>query len=288
VPVIDTHAHDVPLLKKLPVLFDRLGGALPRVEAGAGGRSFLALAPLLADMDRAGVTASLVVLYAEIVEFLRLALEQPGRLYGLAYYDSLHPAESLDRVHTLCAEYPDLILGVSTAFPFFRQDPRLNDFQPLYRFCQERGLPIQFHMGGDPAMEALSRPAAFGVLAATFPGLPVICLHAGGGAHRELLALLQRLPNLYVEVEGLQENELEGGRPVILHEILRAAPSRKVMFGSNRIDPEGPYAARVRAVRTLPWRQRADVCWRTAAAVYRLRIANGKGAPTRLAHALPR
>jgi predicted TIM-barrel fold metal-dependent hydrolase len=239
-------------------------------------------------MDRAGVTASLVVLYAEMDEFLRLARERPGRLFGLAFYDSLNPAESLDRVQTLCAEHPDLILGVSTAFPFFRQDPRLNDFQPLYRFCQERGLPIQFHMGGDPAMEALSRPAGFGVLAAAFPGLPVVCLHAGGGAYRELPPLLHRFSNLYVEVEGLQERELGDGRPTILQEMLRAAPSRKIMFGSNRIDPEGPYAARVRAVRTLPWRQRADVCWRTAAAVYGLRISNGKGTPTRLAQALPR
>lgn len=288
-PVIDAHAHDVPLLKKLPVLFDRLGGALPQPERIPGGKAPLSLVHLLADMDQAGVTASLVVLYAQADEFLRLAREQPGRLFGLAYYDSLHPSESMERIQGLCAEHPDLILGVSTAFPFFHQDPRLIDFQPLYEFCQQRGLPIQFHVGGDPSMEEVSRPTAFGVLARQYPALAVICLHAGGSAYREISPLLHRFPNLYLEVEGLQEAELAGdGLPGIVREILRNAPSRKVMFGSNRTHANGPYAARVQAVRALPWRQRADVCWRTAAAVYGLHLPHGSRVASRLAHSFSR
>lgn len=278
-PIIDTHAHDVPLLKKLPVLFDRLGGALPQAPGSPDNGEPPTLAQLLADMDEIGVTASLIVLYAQVDEFLRLAREQPGRLFGLAFYDSLHPAESLERVQALCDEHPDLILGVSTALPFFHQDPRQREFHPLYEFCQQRGLPIQFHVGGDAAMEEVSRPTAFGAVAMKYPGLSVICLHAGGSAYREFPPLLRRLPNLYLEVEGLQEADLAGqGHPDILQELLRVAPSRKLMFGSNRTHPNGPYAARVQAVRTLPRRQREDVCWRSATAVYGLCFRNGNPA----------
>ncbi len=128
-------------------------------------------------------------------------------------------------------------------------------------------------------MEEVSRPTAFGVVAGRYPELSVICLHAGGGAYRELAPLLHRVPNLFLEVEGLQESELAGdGLPGVLQEILRDAPSRKIMFGSNRTHANGPYAARVRAILALPWRQRADVCWRTAATVYGLHLPDRKRA----------
>jgi len=283
-PIIDTHVHDVPLLKKLPVLFDRLAGSLPAGD----GREASGLDELPADMDRVGVAVSLVVLYTYEEEFLRLAGANPGRLFGLAYYDSLHPAESLERIQTLAAERPDLLVGISTAFPYFHQDPRLGEFRPLYDYCERRRLPIQFHTGGDPTMEAVSRPAVFGELARAHPRLPVICLHAGGSGFQEIPAYLQQIPNLFLEVEGLQETDLSGdGRPRVLWEILRSAPSRKVMFGSNRMHRNGPYAARVQAVRTLPAPQREDVCWQTAAAVYGPRLL-GHQAAVLLAHSASR
>ena len=86
-PIIDAHAHDIPLLKKLPVLFDRLGGSLPQVVGCPGGNEPSSPAQLLAEMDQAGVIASLVVLFAQPDEFLRLASEQPGRLFGFAPSD---------------------------------------------------------------------------------------------------------------------------------------------------------------------------------------------------------
>jgi len=283
-PIIDTHVHDVPLLKKLPVLFDRLAGSLPVGD----GRETSSLDELPADMDRVGVAASLVVLYTHEEDFLRLARANPGRLFGLAYFDSLHPTESLDRIRDLVAECPELLVGVSTAFPYFHQDPRLGEFRPLYEYCERQRLPIQFHTGGDPTMEAVSRPAVFGELAQAYPRLRVICLHAGGSGFREIPDYLQRIPNLFLEVEGLQETDLSGdGRPRVLREILQRAPSRKVMFGSNRMHRNGPYAARVQAVRALPAGQREDVCWQTAAAVYGPHLL-GRRAAALLAHSSSR
>jgi predicted TIM-barrel fold metal-dependent hydrolase len=270
-PIIDTHVHDSPLLRKLPILFDRLDGALPAPGQGTGGNGLSPLADLLAEMDAADVAASLVVIQADTAEFFRLARTHPGRLFGLAFYDSLYPTEGLEQIQALYAEHPTHLLGVATAYPLFRQDPRAREFAPLYEFCRERRLPVQFHTGEDRGMEAVGRPAVLGDLAAAYPGLPMVCLHAGGAAHRELPALLRAYQNLYAEVEGLQDAELtDGRRPAVLRELLRNAPSRKLMFGSSWSARGGAYDDRVRTIRSLSVANRANVCWRTAAAVYRL------------------
>src|SRR5512136_2053316 len=115
--VIDTHAYQVGLSRKMSAFSD-----------------------LLADMDRALVTTSLVVLQEETAEYFRLAARHPGRLYGVAYYDSRSPRQGLERLQSLCDGHSALILGVVTAFPYFRQDPRLKDFVPLYEYCMRRGF----------------------------------------------------------------------------------------------------------------------------------------------------
>lgn len=279
-PVIDTRVHDGPLLRKLPILLERLEGVLPGPSARSGPGGGRPLAGLLPEMDRAAVTTSLVVLYEEVEEFVRLARAHPGRFYGLPFFDSLHPIEGLARVQALAAEHPDLVVGVATAFPFFRQDPRHTAFAPLYDYCTERALPIQFHTGGDPALEALSQPTTFGVLAHAYPRLPIVCLHAGGGGHAEMPDLLRRFPNLYLELEGLQNGELDDAQPRILHALAARAPRGKLMFGSNWMQPSPAYAARVAAVRTLPRRRRAELCWRTAAALYGRPIGRNLAAST--------
>jgi len=152
-----------------------------------------------------------------------------------------------------------LILGVATAMPWFDQDPRLRDFVPLYEFCAERGLPVQFH-GGDDAAEAAPRPMAFAVLARNYPRLKVICQYRAGW-RGEARALLTRFPNLFLRVDGLS-----------LHTLLRATGSRNLLFGSDWWGREASYFERVEAVRRLPWWQRHNVGWRTGVRVYGSRI----------------
>ena len=85
--------------------------------------------------------------------------------------------------------------------------------------------------------------------------------------------LLRRFPNLYLQVEALDAAEAEKkGESRTLQALLRAVGSRKVMFGSGWWGREADYAQRVEAVRRLPWWQRRNVAWRTAAFVYGPRI----------------
>ena len=275
--VIDTHAHDVPLSRKLPRLFSHLDRALPAGDALRHQSEAAKLSDLIEDMDRARVTSSLVVLHEEADEFFRLAAEHPGRLYGLASYDSLSPRQGLERVRSLCEDHPDLILGVTTAFPCFDLDPRMNDFAPLYEYCLQRDLPVQFHPGGEPGAGEARGPMAIGVLARTYPRLKMVCLHAGGRWHAEMPGLLRRFPNLFLQVEALQHAELEGdGEPRALRALLRAAGSGRVMYGSDWRGRTDHYFQRVEVMRRLPWWQRQDVAWRTAVRVYGPRILGNR------------
>lgn len=259
--ILDTQVCDVPLSRKVPGLFRHAGGALATAGQRPEESEAAKLSDLIEDMDRARVTASLVVLHEETDEFFRLAAQHPGRLFGLAHYDSLSPRRGLERVQALCSEHPAQILGVMTAMPRFGQDPRLRDFIPLYEYCGERGLAIQFCGGGDTTGEEADRPMAFAVLARTNPRLNVVCRYTESWCG-EAITLLRRFPNLFLQVDGPS-----------LHTLVRAAGSRKLLFGSDWRGREARYFERVEAVRRLPWWQRQNVGWRTAARVYGPRIS---------------
>jgi predicted TIM-barrel fold metal-dependent hydrolase len=214
------------------------------------------LSDLIEDMDRARVTASLVVLHEKVDELLRLARQHSGRLFGSAYFESRSPREGLERVQGLFNEHPELILGITTAMPRFGQDPRLRDFVPLYEFCVERLLPVQFYAGSDSTEENASLPMALAVLARSYPRLKVVCQYQRSWP-REALALFNRFANVFLQVDG-----------VSLHTLLCATDSRKLLFGSDWRGREPGYFERIEAVRRLPWRQRRNVSWRTAIRVY--------------------
>lgn len=267
-PVIDISSHDGPLSRKIPSLFQHLAVTLPPSDPRSARGEAAKLPELIEDMDRAGAGTSLVVLYEETDEFFRLAPRHPGRLFGLAYFDSLSSHEGLERVRTLCDDHPDLILGVRTAMSIFHQDPRLKDFAPLYEFCLERDLPVQFHIGGTPE-EAIARPTPFGVLAASYPRLRIVCLNWDGPWHPEFPGFLRRFPNLYAAVEGPPGSDADGdGGSRTYREFLRQAGSRKLMFGSNWLGRDLAHPQAVERALSLPWWQRRNVCWRTAARVY--------------------
>ena len=139
--LIDAHVH---------LRSGKLSRVRPRISAEA------ALQLLLEDMARAGVDTSLLVTWAEDVPVVaREAAVQPGRLYSLVWFDSRNPMESLSHLVSLADQFPSVVIGAKTVFPYLRQHPLQPEFMPLYAFCQDRRLPIQFHFGGSPVMEAL-------------------------------------------------------------------------------------------------------------------------------------
>lgn len=224
------------------------------------------------DMEQAGVTTALVVTSPEDVPALaQEAVRTPGKLYSLLWFDSRQPGRSLQELQLLVTRFPSLLIGVKTVLPYLYQNPLQQEFFPLYTFCQEHRLPIQFHFGGNPRMEALCHPSLFAALARAFPQLLIVCLHAGGGWSQEIPALLAAYSNVYLEVEGLQLHEAELNlSPQVVPFLIQRCGSAKLMFGSDRIGREQKFFRRVQYIQSLPLPYRDDLCQRTAARVYRL------------------
>lgn len=255
--LLDAHTH---------LRTGKLSGTPPRSSAE------VALRLLQEDMEVAGVRTALVVTWPEDVPVLaQEAARQPGRLYALLGFDSRQPDRSLQELLVLVARFPSVLIGVKTVFPYLYQSPLQRDFFSLYEFCQDRRLPIQFHCGGNPRMEEVCRPSLFAALARTFPRLPIVCLHGGGGWYREMPELLTIASNVYLEVEGLQLHEAQLSLPPqVLPYLLQRAGSEKIMFGSDRILREEKYFRRVQFSKHLPPLYRDDLCHRTALRVYQL------------------
>jgi predicted TIM-barrel fold metal-dependent hydrolase len=255
--LIDTHVH---------LRTGKLTGTLKPASVE------VALRLLREDMEQAEVATSLVVTLPEDVSALaHEAAQTPGKLYSLLWFDSRQPDQSVQELRVLVARFPSFLIGVKTVLPYLYQNPLQQEFFPLYAFCQERRLPIQFHFGGNPRMETLCRPSLFAALARIFPQLLIVCLHAGGGWSQEIPALLATCPNVYLEVEGIQLHEAELNLPPqIVPSLLQRCGSAKFMFGSDRIGREQKFFRRVQYIRSLPLPYREDLCQRTAARVYQL------------------
>ena len=98
----------------------------------------VALQLLEEDMEQAEIDTSLVVTWPEDIPVLaRAAARTPGRLYSLLWFDSRQPESSLQELAALVEQFPAVLIGVKTVFPYLYQSPLQREFLPLYTFCQE-------------------------------------------------------------------------------------------------------------------------------------------------------
>ena len=249
--LIDAHVH---------LRSGKLSRIRPRISAEE------ALRQLIEDMESAGVDTSLVVTWPEDVPVVaREAAKAPGRLYCLVWFDSRQPAQSLQELISLRHQFPSVVVGAKTVFPYLRQSVLQKEFLPLYAVCQERRLPVQFHCGGNPVMVALCHPALFALLARDST-LSAFMRAAGG-----IEICLRSHPNVHLEVEGLQLHEVQLGEPPrVLSNLLEHWGSSRVMFGSDRLAREEKYFRRVTAIRAILAPYGEDLSYRSASQAYGL------------------
>ena len=268
--IVDACLYEPPLRSELGLLRPTEDPAADGGTQVEGGR----LAGVVEAMNRIGVRTTCVVLRQEVEEFLRLRARHPGRLVGWAHYDSLQPERGLEAVRALCEGHADAFAGVATAFVCFGQDPRLKVFAPLYEYCARHGLPVLLRAEGGPQAEMPPRPTAFGVLAAVYSRLRLVCLHDGAIELAGTVDLLGRFPNLFLATNGGRKSD--GASPGELPDLaglVRAVGSRQIMFASGgRLLAAASTDRRLEALSGVPWRHRANVSWRTAVRVFGPRL----------------
>jgi len=269
--IIDARVHESPLSRKLPLHSHNLHKPSPGESLDTQREVESGLYSLLEDMNRADVAVSLVALSEETGNFFQLAAQNPNRLFGLASYNPLSPRQGLDRIEELRASHPTLIAGVIAAISGPCQDPRRKDFAPLYEYCMQHDLPIQFCLEDSAAGARSVQPVAFAVLARAYPRLKVVCEYAESW-DENATEYLRRFPNLFLQVAGLPQME-RNEIPRMLETLVRTVGSRKLLFASDWRGRDPTYFQRVESVRRLPWWQRRNIGWSTAVRVYGPRIS---------------
>ncbi len=157
--------------------------------------------------------------------------QAPGKLYGFAGCDPTQPGY-LDELRR-AAE--DLRLSGVKMMPMYAGfDPRDPRCDPVYAYCQSRGLPILFHTGttfNRQAPLAFSRPWLWDDVAIRYPALRMVLAHVGHPFCEECLVVIRKHPHVYADISALFY------RPWQFYNMLVAAQEYKVahklLFGTD-------------------------------------------------------
>lgn len=163
-----------------------------------------------------------------IAEFVSAA---PERLVGFASCDPTQPRY----MDELRAGIEGLgLAGVKLGPMYAGFDPRDERCEPVYAYCQERGLPVLFHSGTTfirAAPLGLTRPWLFDEVAIAFPELRMVLAHVGHPFSEECLVVIRKHPHVYADISAIYY------RPWQFYNTLIAAQeyhvTHKLLFGTD-------------------------------------------------------
>ena len=157
--------------------------------------------------------------------------QAPEKLIGFACCDPTQPGHMEElrfAIDTL------KMRGVKIGPIYAGFDPRDERCTPVYKYCQENGLPILFHTGTTYNRNAplgYSRPWLWDDLAIAFPDLRMILAHIGHPFSEECLVVIRKHPHVYADVSALYY------RPWQFYNTMIAAQEYKVthklLFGTD-------------------------------------------------------
>ncbi len=155
----------------------------------------------------------------------------PGKLVGFASCDPTQPGYMAELEHA--AE--DLCLrGVKMGPIYAGFDPRDGRCEPVYRYCQAKGLPILFHTGTTfrrVAALGFSRPWLFDEVAIRFPELRMVLAHLGHPFYDECLVVIRKHPNVYADISALYYRPWQFYNMMILAQEYHV--THKLLFGTD-------------------------------------------------------
>jgi len=135
-----------------------------------------------------------------IAEFVARA---PEKLVGFAACD---PTQA-NHVEELHHAFENLHLRGLKMGPIYAGfDPRDSVCDPIYRYCQEHGIPILFHTGttfNRNAPLGFSRPWLLDEVAIRYPDLRVVMAHLGHPFFEECLVVIRKHPHVYADISAL-------------------------------------------------------------------------------------
>lgn len=113
-------------------------------------------------------------------------------------------------------------------------DPRDPICNPVYQYCQDRGLPILFHTGttfNHKAPLGFSRPWLFDEVAIRFPDLRIVLAHAGHPFSEECLVVIRKHAHMYADLSALNYRPWQFYNTLIAAQEYRV--THKILFGTD-------------------------------------------------------
>jgi len=192
---------------------------------------------LLSQMDEAGVQISLISAWYGPASALitndevELAMKvAPERLRGLMSVNLNDPMSAVREIKTR-AENKSFV-GVRIVPWLWDLPPNDRRYYPIYAACIEAGLPFCTQIGhtGPLKRSEVGRPIPYleGVLL-DFPELVVVGGHVGFPWISEVISLIHKFPNFYVDTSAYALHRL----PVDLVALRKEEGRGRIMFGTN-------------------------------------------------------
>lgn len=237
--IVNAHVHLIDLatvlaesgpgftdyLKQIPAFAD-LEQVLPMLSEDA----------LLRQMDEAGIERSvLFALYCPILKasnaFVRDACARhPDRFWGYASVDP-HDPRAPEVLEEAVTEYG--LKGLKLHPPLQGFYPNDRKLWPLYAKAEALGIPVVLHVGCTPFGHLVrldqAQPLLLDEVACAFPRLPIVLPHLGTLWHHETFMLVEKHPNVYVDMAAYPYELRELVTPSIVQRIGR----HKWLFGTD-------------------------------------------------------
>jgi len=156
--------------------------------------------------------------------------EAPDRFKGLASADLTRPMEAVRELRDLVDG--DTFVGVRVVPWLWGLPPNHRLYYPIYATCVDLGVPVCTQVGhtGPLKSSETGRPIPYleDVLL-DFPDLVVVGGHVGYPWLSELISLLLKFPNLYLDTSAYALHRL----PPEFAALLRGSGANRIMFGTN-------------------------------------------------------
>ncbi len=275
--IIDGHVHTYPDHAAARVIesFTAFHRMEPTPSVGRG-----TVEDLLSRMEEGGIRYAVTANFAPAKSAqktnawsLAAAREHPALLPLVC----ISPETSLEE---LCQYVDQGARGVKMHTGIQAFEPADSALDPLYRFCEDRALPVTFHCGETSRVHMNEYSSMEHILPAVekYPGIPFILTHLAAGNPDTVLDIARRCPNALFDtsitfsgehcIHRIHDNAWEDDRKAA--ELFREIGCSRVTFGSDY--PFGNPVRDVRRILSLPLtdEEKRLILGENTARIYRL------------------
>jgi predicted TIM-barrel fold metal-dependent hydrolase len=188
--------------------------------------------------------------------------QYPDKFIGMAGID---PLKGMAAVREIRRSYDLGLRGIGVRPFMFGIPPHHAKMYPLYATCVELDIPVWFHTGINYSTNAMEveRPVYFDIVAQDFPELKIIAGHGGWPWVPEMMAVVRRNANVYIDISSIEPRYLgmPGSGWETLMNLGNSILQDRILFGSTWLFMGRTIRELADGVMALPLKQTVKRKW---------------------------